>query len=478
LAATWIKALHASNGKTIAQTLAARVGYAKNPDKTGDGELVSSYRCAWQSAEAEFLLSKQEYGKRRAKRRDWGARDVLAYHIRQSFKPGEVSPEEANAIGMELAMRFTKGRHALIVATHIDRAHVHNHIIFNSTSIDCTRKFRDFIRSGRAVRRISDLVCIEHGLSVIEETKPNNSKDYGEWLGDGKRQSWQGLLRRKIDETLPACDTFESFIEAMRAAGYEANTARKHITMKAPGQKKPTRLDTLKGRHAEQAIRERIAAQRAIHGGVGDGTEQKKPGKAAVAPAEGKLNLLIDIQAKIRQGMGAGFEHWAKVANLKEAAKTLMFLQDSGIASYDELERKAASASARFRELSGKIKAAGERQSEINYIQRQIGVYSKTRAVYAEYRESGYSKKHRAEHEADIMLHQAAKKAFDALGLQKLPTIKSLQAEYRQLACDKNKLYAEYRRAKDGMKNLATAKANAESILRMKPRPQDLGQSL
>jgi hypothetical protein len=462
--------LHVNKGKTIAQTLADRTDYAGNPEKTDDGELVTSYGCAAQTADTEFLLSKKEYEKQCAKRRDFGAHDILAFHVRQSFKPGEITPEEANAIGRELARRFSKGRNAFIVATHIDRVHVHNHIIINSTTLDCQRKFRYFLNAWRVVRRISDLLCVEHGLSIVENPKPSKGEDYAEWLGDGKRPSWQNLLRQKIEIVLPFCPTFEAFVEAMRAAGYEVNTGRKHITMKAPGQARATRLDTLRGEHTEKRIRERIAANRTISDGGSERRTPTRPTPTIPPPTAPKLSLLIDIQTKIQQGKGAGYEHWAKVVNLKEAAKTLMFLQDSGITTYEDLEQKSAAASASYREISDKIKAADTRQKEINELQRQIGIYSKTRDVYAQYRQSGYSKKFRAAHEADIILHQAAKQAFDALGLKKLPTIKTLQAEYRDLAEQKNSLYADYRKAKEDMRNLVTAKSNADRILRI-PAP-------
>ena len=394
----------------------------------------------------------------------------MAHHIRQSFKPGEVSPEEANAIGMELAMTFTKGKHAFIVATHIDRAHVHNHIIINSITLDCKRKFRDFKHSHLAVRRISDIICIQHGLSVIENPQPSKGRNYCEWLGDGKRPSWQNLLRQKIDEIIPGCATFEGFIEAMRAAGYAVNTDRKHITMKAPGQSRPTRLNTLRGNHTEQAIRDRIAKHRTVSDGGAEHRKTENPLSSMPPPVIPKLNLLIDIQAKIQQGKGAGFEHWAKVVNLKEAAKTLLFLHDNGITTYEDLEEATVAASASYRELSEKIKAVDNRQKEVNELQRQIGIYAKTKDIYAQYRQSGYSKKYRAAHEADIILHQAAKRAFDGLGLTKLPTIKTLQTEFGDLAGQKKKLYVEYRDAKEKMRALVTAKSNADRILRI-PNP-------
>ena len=188
MATTRIISMHIGKGKTIAASIKGRTDYAKNPDKTNDGELVSAYQCDPATVDAEFLLAKWQYATITG--REIGARDVLTYQIRQAFKPGEITPEEANKIGYELAMRFTKVRHQFIVATHIDKAHIHNHIIFNSTALDCTRKFRDFLGSGRAVRKLSDRLCLEHGLSIIENPK-HGGKHYGKWLGDKKPLSHQ-----------------------------------------------------------------------------------------------------------------------------------------------------------------------------------------------------------------------------------------------------------------------------------------------
>ena len=216
-------------------------------------------------------------------------------------------------------MRFTKGKHAFIVGVHTDRKHIHCHIVFNSTALDCKRKFNNFLGSSFAIRRLSDLICAEHGLSIIENPKPSKGKNYAEWLGD-KEPSWQEKLRKKIDEVLPSCSSFEDFIAAMKSAGYKVNENRKHITFLVPDQKKPTRLDTLKGNHTEAAIRERIEGVRVI--------TSSSSGRDRPSNNDGsRISLLIDIQSKIRDGKGEGYEHWARIFNLKEAAKTLIFFE-------------------------------------------------------------------------------------------------------------------------------------------------------
>ena len=245
MATTWLKPLHRKKGKTIAHTLGERTDYAENPDKTEQGKLVVGYGCDPRTADEEFFLAKREY--ENITGRNQGKRDVIAYHIRQAFKPGEITPEEALEIGRELGMRFTKGSHAFIVGVHTDRAHVHCHVIFNSTSLDYTRKFKNFWGSSFAVRRLSDLICAEHGLSVIENPKPSKGQNYGKWLDGNKPPTWSEVIKNQIDEILPSCATFESFIAALKAAGYAIKENRKHISVCAPGQKRPTRLDTLGG---------------------------------------------------------------------------------------------------------------------------------------------------------------------------------------------------------------------------------------
>ena len=380
-----------------------------------------------------------------------GMRNVLAYHFRQSFKPGELTPQEALDIGYETALRWTKGKHAFIVCVHTDREHLHCAIIYNSTTIDCKKKFNNFLNSSFAVRRLSDLVCAEHGLSIIESPKPSKGKNYAEWLGS-REPSWQEKLRRKIDEVLPDCSSFEDFLKAMTMVGYSVSDKRKYITFLAPGQKKPTRLDTLKGDHTEAAIRERLGMVRIVaSSGAGGG--------------HNRVNLLIDIQQKIRDGKGAGYEQWARIFNIKETARTLLFLKENGIDSYEDLVRKADAATGGFNDRAGKIKAAEKRLAEIAELQKYIGTYGKTREIYAKYKASGWSRDFYEEHRADITLHRAAKKHFDGLGIKKLPTISSLKQEYAVLLAEKKKMYSGYREAKDNMKELLVAKGNAQRIL-------------
>ena len=465
MAATRIISMHTGKGKSPAVSLTERIDYILNPAKTDGGRWVTSCGCDPATAAAEMLLTRRQY-------LDAGGwvpgndKEVLAYHIRQAFKPGEIPPEDANRIGRELAERFTKGRYQFIVATHIDRGHVHNHIIFAAVSEDAGRRFRDFLGTAKAVRKISDRLCLENGLSVIENPK-RGRKDYGKWLGDQRPLSAQEKVRDAIDAALaqrPA--DFAAFLRLMEAAGFKAQRRGSSLSFLAPGQEKATRCrkKTLGDDYTPEAIQERIEGRRV----VSLSSRSKAPAKQPC-----KVNLLIDIQSKLQAGKGAGYERWAKVFNLKQMAQTMNFLEENGLLEYDALAARAAEGTARFNELSGTIKRTEGRMAEIAALQKQIVNYSKTRDVYAAYRKAGYSKKFLAAHETEILLHKAAKAAFNALHLQKLPTMKTLQAEYAELLAGKKKAYAEYAAAKKEMQAVLTAKANVDRLLGAPPeRPE------
>ncbi|MEL7609652.1 MAG: relaxase/mobilization nuclease domain-containing protein [Bacillota bacterium] len=452
MATTRLISLHTGKVRTIAAALASSTNYVENPAKTNNGELVTSFACDARTADAEFLLSKRQYLSITG--RNQGDRDVIAYHTRQSFNPGEIKPELANKIGYELAMRFTKGHHAFIVATHVDKAHVHTHIIFNSTALDCTCKFRDFLGSARALRRLSDQICLENGLSIIENPK-RGGKHYDKWLGDNKPLSYQEKLRLAIDKILyERPSDFDAFLSVMQTMDYEVKQG-KYLSFRASGQQKFTRLRSLGDGYSEQEIYAII--------------EGKKPlspsrSKAALQEPQG-VNLLVDIQAKLQAGKGPGYERWAKVFNLKQMAQTLNFLTENNLLEYAELEEKAAAASKRFNELSMRIKAAETRMVEIGNLKTHIINYAKTRDAYIAYRKAGYSKKFYEAHASDILLHKAAKAVFDTLPGKKIPTIKTLQTEYEKLLSEKKKAYTGYATARKEMKKLLTAKMNIDRLL-------------
>lgn len=366
MAATKLIAMHKRQGKSTFQSIKDRLDYAKNPDKTDHGQLVSSYECDPKLVEEQFAISKRDYIQNTG--RKYGG-DVIAYQIRQSFLPGEITPEEANRVGYETAMRWTKGNYAFIVATHIDRAHIHNHIIYNAVNLNCTGKYRNFLRSGLVLQKVSDLVCIENGLSVITP-KPR----------------------------------------------YQRN---------APSEKK--------------------------------------------VDSEKKLDLLLNIQEIIAKGKGRGYEIWAKRHNIKQIAQTLLILEERGIRDMETLEKKASEASDRFDENAVKLKNLQDRLNDLKELKMHIINYSRTKETYVQYRKKGYSKKFFEENREDILLHKAAKEAFGKLS-GPVPKIREINARLNEISAEKSAVYTEYRRTRDEMKELQTAKYNVEQLLRDEER--------
>ena len=459
MATTWMKALHRGGG--IAAALGRSLDYIENVGKTNGGELIDGHECDPFTAQSEFLLSKKMYAQRTG--RDQGKHDVIAYHIRMSFKPGEVTAQQALALGRELALRWTKGNHQFIVTAHTNTKNPHAHIIFNSVNLECTRKFEDFRRSAIALRRVSDQICLEHGLSVIE--KPGLSKGFNraEYLGGTKAPSVRETLREVIDASLSVGMSFEDFVAAMKNSGCEVKRG-KHLAFMIPEGKRFIRCDSLGRDYTEDALRERLAGQRVV-------VMERSTSRTELSAVPRCPNMLIDIQTKIQQGYGLGFEHFAKLYNLKEMSKTLIFLQERGLTDYDALGEKAAAASGKFNQTSDRLKMIDARQKEISTLQKHIGVYSKTLGIYRQYRGSGRSKKFYALHEQDILLHGAAKKAFDELDLKKLPTMDALKKEYATLEAERKKLYQGYRPAREEMVSLLMAKQNVDRILNITSAP-------
>ena len=445
---------HANEGESIAEAIRDCLDYGKNPEKTEDGKYISSYECDPATVAAEFLLAKASYKAMTGREQKKGS-DVLCYQIRQSFYPGEITPEEANRVSYELAMRWTKGRHAFIVTTHTDKQHIHSHIYYNSTTLDCTRKFRNFWGSSFALRRLSDRLCLENGLSIVENPKPRSKgkfRNYGEWqAGQKKPLTYQDRLRAAIDTALakkPA--DFPAFLSLMEQAGYEVKQRRGAISFRAPGQERFTRLrsDTLGEGYNEADIRAALSGSR------------QRPGQ----PRQ-KISLAIDIQSRL-QGKGPGYERWAKVFNLKQMAAALAYLQDNGLTDYEQLEQKATAATEHFHKLSDQIKSTEAALHTNMELKAATVQYAKTRPVFEKYKASKYSKKFLAEHEADIELYRAACADFKAiLGGAKLPKMDTLKEEGRKLAEQKKKLYAEYRKAKADMQEVTTIKANIDYLL-------------
>ena len=428
LAATRLIPMRKNKGKSIGACLHNHTSYVQNPDKTEQGELVSSYQCSPLTVDEEFLLTKRLYEQTTGRSQK---SDVIAYQVRQSFKPGEVTPEEANRIGYEFAERFLKGKHAFIVATHTDRAYIHNHIIYNSTALDGTRKFKNFWLSTFAVQRLSDLICLEHQLSVIEK-KPYRERQNR--IVYPPKESNRDRLCGIIDTILAEKPKdFEVFLQKLEQNGYEVKRG-KYTAVKGKGQKRFIRFRTLGTGYGEDEIKA------VLEGKAKHQPYQKEP------PKEQPFQLLVDIQGKMAEGKNVGYKRWATKFNLKEMSKTLLFLQEQKISSADELRERAAAATERYHAMGDSIKAAETRLTEIAVLKTHIINYAKTRPVYDAYRKSGYSKKFLEAHREKITLHKAAKAAFDEAGLQKLPKVKELDAEFAELLTQKKAAYPDYRK--------------------------------
>ena len=388
---------------------------------------------------------------------------MLCYQIRQSFAPGEITPEEANRVGYETAMRWTKGNFAFFVATHTDRQHIHNHIYYNSTALDCSRKYRDFFRSGRALRRLSDRVCIEHELSVIQNPKLHSQgpfRHYGQWLGDAKRPSQKEQLQAIMDGVLadPPAD-LPAFLSALEAAGVQVLHGRGGvISFQLPGFARPARwrsatLGDGYGPEAVRAVLEGRAPARA--GGGGDARPQAR-----------RVNLVIDIQQRMAQGKGPGYERWAKLYNLKQMAAALQFLQENGLTDYDELAVKTDAAVDRAHALAGELRAGQEELSRTSELMGAVVQYAKTRPVFDGYKAARYSKKYLAQHGAELANYRAAKAAMnELLDGERLPKMDALKKKRRELAEQKKALIAQYRTAQKEMREIVTVKGNIDHLL-------------
>ena len=457
MATTRLIPMHVIKGQTVAHTVHERLSYAINPEKTNSGQLVKAYGCEPETAAGEMLLCKKEYetyiGRSEEKKSD-----IVLYQIRQSFKPGEITPEKAQEIGYELAMSFTKGKYQFVVATHTDHAHIHNHIIFNSTSIDHAQKFRNFLGSSEAIRKISDKLCLENGLSIIEAPKQGPSH-YGKWLGDKKPISWQEKLRQTIDAVMaqkPA--DFDTFLKLMMESGYEVKQGL-HLAFKASGQQKFTRLRSLGEGYSEDELRSAILGK-TVHTPKVKRPYRKNPDK---------INLLVDIQARLQAGKGPGYERWAKVFNLKQMAQTINFLTENNITDYETLVEKTKAATDRYHELSQQIKDLEKRMAEITELKKHIINYAKTKEVYSAYRQAGFSAKYYEANTENILLHQSAKQGFDSISLRKIPSMRDLQQEFNSCLDSKKVILKDYVKQKNLMKESLTVQSNVDHLFSQSP---------
>ena len=429
--------------KPIKSTLSKALDYIENPDKTDGKMLVSSFGCSYETADIEF-----EYTLSQALQKG----NNLAFHLIQSFEPGEVDYQKAHEIGKQLADAVTKGQHEYVLTTHIDKGHVHNHIIFCAVNFVDHRKYNSNKRSYYGIRNMSDKLCRENGLSVVVPGKGSKGKSYAEYQAEKTGTSWKGKLKIAVDALIPQVSSFEELLQRLQAAGYEIKPG-KYVSCRAPGQERFTRCKTLGEAYTEEAIKERIKG-RAI-------TRRPKERKG--------ISLRIDLENSIKAQQSAGYEKWAKLHNLKQAAMTLNFLTEHGIDTYPDLEIKVAEITAASDEAVAALKASEHRLSDMAVLIKNVTTYKQLRPVALEYRKAADKGKFRREHESTLILYEAAAKALKEQGVKKLPDLYALKAGYKRLAEEKERLYEQYGEAKKQMQEYGIIKQNVDGILRMTP---------
>ena len=434
--------------KPIKSTLSKALDYIQNPDKTDGKMLVSSFGCSYETADIEFgftLAQAIEKG------------NNLAHHLIQSFEPGEVDYEKAHEIGKQLADAVTKGQHEYVLTTHIDKGHIHNHIIFCAVNFVDYHKYNSNKRSYYGIRNMSDKLCRENGLSVVVPGKGSKGKSYAEYQAEKVGASWKGKLKITVDTLIPQVASFEELLQRLQAAGYEIKPG-KYVSCRAPGQERFTRLKTLGADYTEEAIRERIAGRRA---------------KAAKAPREQRgVSLLIDIENSIKAAQSKGYEQWAKIHNLKQAAKTMNFLTEHKIEQYADLVSRIEEMAAESGQAADALKDAEKRLADMAVLIKNVSTYQKTKPVYDAYRKARNREKYRAGQEQAIILHEAAARSLKAAGIAKLPNLAALQSEYEALQAQKEALYADYGKLKKKVREYDIIKQNIDSILQADRQPE------
>ena len=434
--------------KPIKSTLKKALDYIQNPDKTDGKMLVSSFGCSPETADIEF-----EFTIAQALNRG----NNLAHHLIQSFEPGEVDYQKAHEIGKQLADAVTKGKYEYVLTTHIDKGHVHNHIIFCSVNFVDYHKYNSNERSYYGIRNMSDRLCRENGLSVVTPQKGGKGKSYAEYIAEKTGTSWKGKLKTAVDALIPQVSSFEELLSRLQAAGYEIKPG-KYVSCRAPGQERFTRLKTLGADYTEEAIRERIEGRRT---------------RTAKAPkAERGVSLLIDIENSIKAAQSRGYEQWAKIHNLKQAAKTLNFLTEHQISQYEDLTAKIEEIQTESEKAGDALKEVEKRLADMAVLIKNVSTFQKTKPAYDTYRKARNKDRYRAAHEGTVILHEAAAKALKAAGISKLPNLAALQAEYEKLQEQKEALRADYGKLKKQVREYGVIRQNIDSILRQPKEPE------
>lgn len=430
----------------IKSTLKAAIDYICNPEKTDGKLLVSSYGCAAETADIEFAWTRRHAI-------DKGTN--LGRHLIQAFQPGEVTPEQAHEIGMELAKEILGGKYEFVLTTHIDKDHVHNHLIFNAVSFTDHKHYHSNKRSYHYIRRTSDRICKEHGLSVIIPGQAKG-KSYIEHQAAQAGTSYKAKLKAAIDRLIPASADFEDLLLRLQREGYEIKRG-KYVSCRASDQERFTRMKTLGVDYTEEAITARIA---------GRSRPSRQPKQR-----NGRISLLVDIQNNIKAQQSAGYRRWATIENLKRIADTSNFLTEHGIGSYEELLDRCESASASVAQLKADLRDTGAKVDELTLKMKHVATYRQLKPIYDRYKASRDKEKFLRGHESEIILFEAAARECKRLGAVPLPATERMQAEMDELNARKAVLKADLQKAQCDERDYAAIQRNVEDFL-SPPQPE------
>ena len=421
------------------------IAYILNPEKTDEKLLVSSYGCASETAAREF-----EWTRKIAEQKGMTPVRIIARHVIQSFEIGEVTPELAHEIGKQFADEILEGKYEYVLTTHIDKDHVHNHLIFNAVDFVDYHAYKSYKRIYYDMREVSDRLCKENGLSVIPPSQ-NKGMGYKEYTEAKRGTSWKQKLKQTIDRLVITAKDYDDFLRLMQEAGYEIKTG-KYISFRAEGQERFTRSKTIGENYTEERIKERIAG--------------RTPRKSQRQTTPKGISLIGDIQERIRLIDSKGYEHKAKLTILKEAARTLNYLTDNNLLQYTDLEKKVEDVHSSYDRTGKELKGVEARLREVQPLIKNISNYQRLKPVYDAFQKAKDKPSFKAKHEAELVIFEAARSTLLAMqGDEKLPSLKTLQAEQQRLLDEQQRLYDERAKLKKEVKQIETIKSNVDTFL-------------
>ena len=431
--------------KAIRGTLSKAIAYILNPEKTDEKLLVSSYGCASETAAREF-----EWTRKIAEQKGMNPVRIIARHVIQSFEIGEVTPELAHEIGKQFADEILGGKYEYVLTTHIDKDHVHNHLIFNAVDFVDYHAYKSYKRIYYDMREVSDRLCKENGLSVIPPSQ-NKGMSYKEYTEAKRGTSWKQKLKQTIDRLVITAKDYDDFLRLMQEAGYEIKTG-KYISFRAEGQERFTRSKTIGENYTEERIKERIAG--------------RTPRRSQRQTVPKSISLIGDIQERIRLIDSKGYEYKAKLTILKEAARTLNYLTENNLLQYADLEKKVEDVHSSYDRTGKELKGVEARLREVQPLIKNISNYQRLKPVYDAFQKAKDKPGFKAKHEAELVIFEAARSTLLAMqGDEKLPSLKTLQAEQQRLLEEQQRLYDERAKLKKEVKQIETIKSNVDTFL-------------